>query len=89
MGNIDFTVDNCARRCYHEDSLSIFGFAPSRGEKVTETATVAGKAVLRFRRFWRLSIIAATFQELRQRCAFARLTDQPLDDLRPAQPALL
>ena len=55
----------------------------------SETATVAGKAVLRFRRFWRRSIIAATFQELRQRCAFARLTDQPLDDLRPAQPALL
>ena len=82
MGIIDFTVDNCARRCYHEDSLSIFGFAPSRGEKVTETATVAGKAVLRFRRFWRLSIIAGPrrSQELHRLGVFARFSDQPLDD---------
>ena len=48
----------------------------------TESATVATKAVLRIRRFWRLSIIAGPrrSQELHRLGVFARFSDQPLDD---------
>ena len=46
----------------------------------TETATVATKAVLRFRRFWSLSIIARPFQELHRPFVPACFGNQSLDD---------